>query len=51
MIWIADAHRGGGKCFVVHADAKLTAFLELKWAIRGFLISHVTYLLHKESAS
>jgi hypothetical protein len=25
-IWIADAHRGDGKHFVVHADEKLTAF-------------------------
>ena len=25
-IWIADAHRGDGKRFVVHADEKLTAF-------------------------
>jgi hypothetical protein len=50
-IWIADAHRDDGKRFVVHADEKLTAFLELESAIRGFLISHVTYLLHKECAS
>jgi hypothetical protein len=26
-IWIADAHRGDGKRFIVHADEKLTAFL------------------------
>jgi hypothetical protein len=26
-IWIADAHRGDGKRFVVRADEKLTAFL------------------------
>jgi hypothetical protein len=32
-IWIADAHRGDGKRFVVHADEKLTAFLELERAI------------------
>jgi hypothetical protein len=32
-IWIADAHRGG-KRFVVHADEKLTAFVELESAIR-----------------
>jgi hypothetical protein len=32
-IWIADAHRGDGKRFVVHADEKLTAFLELESAI------------------
>jgi hypothetical protein len=34
-IWIADAHRGNGKRFVVRADEKLTAFLELEAAIRG----------------
>jgi hypothetical protein len=33
--WIADAHRDDGKRFVVHADEKLTAFLELESAIRG----------------
>jgi hypothetical protein len=33
--WIADAHRGDGKRFVVHADEKLTAFLELESAIRS----------------
>jgi hypothetical protein len=34
-IWIADAHRGDGKRFVVRADEKLTAFVELESAIRG----------------
>jgi hypothetical protein len=34
-IWIADAHRDDGRRFVVHADEKLTAFLELESAIRG----------------
>jgi hypothetical protein len=34
-IWIADAHRGDGKRFVLRADEKLTAFLELKLAIRA----------------
>jgi hypothetical protein len=33
-IWIADAHRGDGKRFIVHPDEKLTAFLELESAIR-----------------
>jgi len=33
-IWIVDAHRGDGKRFVVRADEKLTAFLELEAAIR-----------------
>ena len=32
--WIADAHRDDGKRFVVRADEKLTAFLELESAIR-----------------
>jgi hypothetical protein len=29
-IWIADAHRGDGRRFVVHADEKLSAFVELE---------------------
>ena len=33
-IWIADAH-GYGKEFIVRADEKLTAFVELGSAIRG----------------
>jgi len=27
-IWIADAHRDDGKRFIVHADEKLSAFVE-----------------------
>jgi hypothetical protein len=34
-IWIADAHRDDGKRFVVRADDKLTAFLELESALRA----------------
>jgi hypothetical protein len=34
-IWIADAHRDDGKGYMVHADEKLTAFLELERAILG----------------
>ena len=34
-IWIADAHRGEGRRFVVRADEKLTAFLELESVIRA----------------
>jgi len=34
MIWIVDAHREDGRRFVVHADEKLTAFLELESTIR-----------------
>jgi hypothetical protein len=33
-IWIADAHRGDGKRFVVHADETLTALLQPETAIR-----------------
>ena len=29
-IWIADAHRDDGRRFVVRADEKLTAFVELE---------------------
>jgi hypothetical protein len=29
-IWVADAHRGDGKRFVVRADDKLAAFAELE---------------------
>ena len=32
-IWIADAHRGDGKRYVVRADEKLTAFVELESVI------------------
>ena len=33
-LWIVDAHRGDGKRFVVRADEKLTAFVELELAAR-----------------
>jgi hypothetical protein len=33
-IFVADAHRADGKRFIVHADEKLTAFLELESAVR-----------------
>ena len=33
-IWIVDAHRDDGKRFIVRADEKLTAFLELEATIR-----------------
>jgi hypothetical protein len=32
-IWIVDAHRDDGQQFVVHANEKRTAFLELERAI------------------
>ena len=34
-IWIVDAHRDDGKRFVVHADEKLTAFVELESVVRA----------------
>ena len=37
-IWIADAHRDDGKRFVVCADEKLTAFLELERVTRENLM-------------
>jgi hypothetical protein len=33
-IFVADAHRDDEKRYVVHADEKLTAFVELESAIR-----------------
>ena len=33
-IWIVDAHRDDGKRFIVRADEKLAAFLELESALR-----------------
>jgi len=38
-IWIAEAQRGGGKRFVVRANEKLTAFLELQRAVCIHLLS------------
>jgi hypothetical protein len=38
-IWIADAHRDDGQQFVVHADEKATAFLELERAVCIQLLS------------
>jgi hypothetical protein len=32
-IWIVDAHRDDGTRFIVHADEKLSAFVELESAI------------------
>jgi hypothetical protein len=39
-IWIADAHRDDGKRFVVRADEKLTAFVELESATSEGHVSH-----------
>jgi hypothetical protein len=40
-IWIVDAHRDDGKRFVVHADEKLTAFLELESTIRAAISNSI----------
>jgi hypothetical protein len=37
-IWIVDAHRDDGKRYIVHAEEKLTAFLELETAIHEFAV-------------
>jgi hypothetical protein len=34
-IFVADAHRDDRKHFVIRADERLTAFIELESAIRG----------------
>jgi hypothetical protein len=43
-IWIADAHRGDGKRYVVHADEKLSAFVELEREVLSvmFYLASVT---------
>ena len=33
-IWIADAHRDDGKRFVVYADEKLTAIINVESGVR-----------------
>jgi hypothetical protein len=38
-IWIADGHRDDGRRFIVHADDKLTAFLDLERAVYIHLLS------------
>jgi len=39
-IWIADAHRGDGKRYVVRGDEKLMAFIEMGLAIRIYSEFH-----------
>ena len=38
-MFVADAHRGDRQRFVVHADEKLPAFLELESVISGSLLT------------
>ncbi len=47
-IWIADAHRDDGKRFIVRAEEKLTAFVELESAIcarGGFCVDKLAKFL------
>ena len=37
-IWIVDAHRDDGRRFIVRADEKPNAFLELESAIQEFAV-------------
>jgi hypothetical protein len=39
-IWVVAAEREDAGRFIVHADEKLTAFLELEAAIRGVSLFH-----------
>jgi hypothetical protein len=34
-IWIVDAYRGDGRCFIVRDDEKLSAFVELEAVVRA----------------
>jgi hypothetical protein len=47
-IWIADAHLDDGKRFVVRAEEKLTAFVELESAIRAARCRPNAYSLTRE---
>jgi hypothetical protein len=51
-IWIADAHRGDGRRFIVHADEKLSAFVELErqaLTVTFYLASHSTQIAPGDS--
>jgi hypothetical protein len=41
-IFVADAHRDDGRRFIVHADEKVTAFLELERAIYEFAVDLIS---------
>jgi hypothetical protein len=43
-IWIADAHRGDGRRYIVRADEILTAFIELASALEAILGNGVSCL-------
>jgi hypothetical protein len=50
-IWIVDAHRDDGKRFVVHADEKLTASLELERITHELAVSTVMRWIFENAGS
>jgi hypothetical protein len=42
MLYVADAHLGDGNRFIVRADEKLAAFVELQRAIHKFAVSLIS---------
>ena len=40
-IWIADAHRDDGRRFIVRADEKLSAFVELERQVLSVVLSGI----------
>jgi hypothetical protein len=48
-IWIVDAH-GYGKRFIVRADEKLTAFVELERAIHDFAVSLILIIARQRNS-
>jgi hypothetical protein len=42
--FVADTHRDDGKRYVVRADEKLTAFLELEMAIYEFAVDLISQI-------
>jgi hypothetical protein len=49
--WIANARRDDGQRFIVHADEKLTAFVELEAAIRGAIATTIGYRVNAPERS
>ena len=46
-MWIAKAHRGDGKRFIVHADELLTAFVELERQV--LTVTFYVASIHRDS--
>ena len=47
--FVVDAHRGDGKRFVVRADEKLTAFVELEFAGQRIQKRLLSFLIFQHS--